>query len=322
MEIRPVGATAVSAGRGRIVFSSSTNPSRVTEARDAKPQERLFSSMVSGVSGLAAALFATLFPADCRLCGSPLLNISRLPVCELCLADMRPISEAICAICGERMKGFAASYDECGETRCGLCRRLEPPFVRASAYGSYEGGLRELIHLLKYEGVRPAAGVLGRMLAAAVTDLRPSFDENGMLVVPVPLHRSKSRQRGFNQAEEIARKALKQIPSDCHLELAADVLQRQRETQSQIGLSRHQRRMNMRGAFAVKRPELVQGREVLVVDDVFTTGTTVSECARVLRRAGASRVFVATVARTLKVEAKFTAVPAENESEAAMVAAG
>ena len=207
MEIRPVGAPAVSAGRGRVVFSSSTNPTRATEARDAKPQERLFSSVVSGVNGVAAALFATLFPADCRLCGSPLLNISRLPVCEPCLAAMRPISEAVCSICGERMSGFAGFYDDTGGTRCGLCRRLEPPFVKASAYGSYESGLRELIHLLKYDGVRPAAGVLGRMLAEAITDLQPCFDENGVLVVPVPLHRSKSWQRGFNQAEALSRKS-------------------------------------------------------------------------------------------------------------------
>ena len=88
------------------------------------------------------------------------------------------------------------------------------------------------------------------------------------------------------------------------LHLCAGVLERKRETASQIGLTSHQRRENLRGAFGVAQPELVNGREVLVVDDVYTTGATVSECARVLRRAGATKVWVATVARTLKISAQ------------------
>jgi len=98
-------------------------------------------------------------------------------------------------------------------------------------------------------------------------------------------------------------------------------LQRRRETQSQIGLTRHQRRENMRGAFAVANPYAVKGQEILIVDDVFTTGTTVSECARVLRRSGASKVYVATVARTLKPEARLVELPREVEMQA-IAAAG
>jgi len=235
---------------------------------------------------------------------------------------MHPISEGVCSICGERLARPCAFSGNSGEARCGLCRRLEPPFVKAAAYGSYESGLRELIHLLKYDQVRPAASVLGRMLAEAIADLQPLFGDGPLLVVPVPLHARKLRQRGFNQAELIARAALKQFPPQGRLASAAHVLERRRETQSQIGLSRHQRRENMRGAFAVTRPEQVEGREILVVDDVFTTGTTVSECARVLRRAGASKVFVATVARTLKDEVQLAGVPAQSENESAMAAAG
>ncbi|MBZ5570790.1 MAG: ComF family protein [Acidobacteriia bacterium] len=278
--------------------------------------------MVSGVNGVAAALFATLFPSDCRLCGNPLLNISRLPVCDECVAAIHPICEGVCAICGERLAAPYAFAENSGEARCGLCRRLEPPFVKAAAYGSYEGGLRELIHLLKYDQVQPAASVLGRMLAEAIADLQPLFGDGPVLVVPVPLHARKLRQRGFNQAEVTARAALKQGSLQGNLELASGVLERRRETQSQIGLSRHQRRENMRGAFAVTRREKIEGHEILVVDDVFTTGTTVSECARVLQRAGASKVFVATVARTLKAEPQFAVVATKNEIESAMAAAG
>ncbi len=121
----------------------------------------------------AESLFATLFPADCRLCSAPLIRISRLPVCEECIAGIHPIRGGTCWVCGERIFSPYAVSSGGEQARCGLCRRLEPPFVRATAYGSYEGGLRELIHLLKYEQVRPAANVLGRMLAEAMGDLAP-----------------------------------------------------------------------------------------------------------------------------------------------------
>jgi len=191
----------------------------------------------------------------------------------------------------------------------------EPPFVRALAYGSYELGLRELIHLLKYEHVRPAAGVLGRMLGEVIQELAAEF--NTAIVVPVPLHASKLRQRGFNQAEEIAKVALKHLKS-ARLHLTTDVLERRRLTESQTGLTRPQRLENIRGAFCVKQAEKLRDCDVVLVDDVFTTGTTVSECARVLRRGGAARVFVATVARVLKAEVTFANVPEELEPEQAI----
>ncbi len=206
-------------------------------------------------------------------------------------------------MCGERLFSSYA-FAVPGESKCGLCRRIEPPFARAAAYGSYESGLRELIHLLKFDGVRPAANVLGRMLAEAITTLEPGFPAETIAVVPVPLHRTRFHQRGFNQAELIARLAIKLKHAQNQFRLCRGVLQRKRETASQIGLTSHQRRANLRGAFAVAQPELIKGREVLVIDDVLTTGATVSECARVLRRAGATKVWVATVARTLKISAQ------------------
>ena len=314
-------APATATGRGRIVFSSSVTPTRATGTTAITREGSLFSAFTSAVNGVAAALFATLFPADCRLCGNPLRNVSRLPVCNECLAAMRPVAGARCSVCGERLDGPYRLSSGNGDALCGLCRRLEPPFVKAAAYGSYEGGLRELIHLLKYDQVRPAANVLGRMLAEAVSDLQPLFSDRMALVVPVPLYVGRFRQRGFNQAELIARSGLK-ILSATSLELRPHLLQRTRETRSQIGLSRHQRRENVRGAFAVTEGTEVDGREILLVDDVFTTGTTVSECARVLRRAGAAKVFVATVARTLKAEAEFAKLPADATEEVALAAHG
>lgn len=258
---------------------------------------------VSWAVAAAESVFTTLFPSDCRICGSPLVRISRLPVCDECLAALRPIAGSLCALCGERLVSPYAAAGEHGEPMCGLCRRMKPAYDKAAAYGSYEGGLRDLIHLLKYQQVRPAASVLGRMLAEVIEHLSVAFEGARPLVVPVPLHERKLQERGFNQSELIARAALKLRPANLDLKLHAGVVVRSRATQSQTGLSSHQRRANIRGAFVIAQPEQVSGRQVVLIDDVFTTGTTVSECARLLRRAGATRVWVATAARTLKLEA-------------------
>ena len=115
----------------------------------------------------------------------------------------------------------------------------------------------------------------------------------------MPLHRERLRQRGFNQAELLARAAQRCLGARCRVD--AGILRRARATDSQTGLTRHQRRANVRGAFRVTRPA-VADQTIVVIDDVFTTGITASECARVLMRAGAKQVFVATVARVLKGE--------------------
>jgi ComF family protein len=169
------------------------------------------------------------------------------------------------------------------------------------AYGSYDGALRDLIHLLKFDQVRPVAGVLGRMLADAIMSLEPSLPSGIIAVVPVPLFAKKKSQRGFNQADVIARAALKQMGRPDRFEMMTQGFARLRDTGSQIGLSRHQRRKNLRGAFEVTDPTAIMDRNILLVDDVYTTGATASECARILRRAGAGRVWVVTVGRTLRM---------------------
>ncbi len=218
----------------------------------------------------------------------------------------------VCSICSERLfSPYALSQDQDkgeGAPLCGLCRRIEPPLVRATVYGSCDGGLRELIHLLKYASVRPVANVLGRMLAEVIDEHECDFLGDRVAVVPVPLHRRELRQREFNCAELIARAAMKNIRASVGLHLCGGALARKRETPSQTGLTSHQRRENVWGAFGVVQHEAVKGREVLVVDDVSATGATVSECARVLRRAGATEVWVATVARTLKASARHVEV--------------
>ena len=179
---------------------------------------------------------------------------------------------------------------------CGICRRAEPHFRRAAAFGAYEGALRDLIHLFKYQGTKPAGKLLGQLLHQATTGMALP---DSLVVIPVPLWSGKRQMRGFNQAEAIARAYLS-IQSASSIQLDTSILSRTRDTASQTGLTRHQRRANVRGAFTVLKPERIKGRSVLIVDDVMTTGTTAGECARVLRRAGAKEVFVATVARATK----------------------
>jgi ComF family protein len=191
----------------------------------------------------------------------------------------------------------------------------------AAAYGSYAGGLRELIHLLKDEQVRPAANVLGRMLAEVIAGLATGMAGDSVLVVPVPLHAKTLCRRGFNQSELMARTALKLLRDDRYV-LRADLVQRTRETRSQTGLSGPERRDNIRGAFAVGNAQELGESEVLLLDDVLITGTTASECARILRRAGAARVWVATVARTLKLDVARAERLEEDDARLAMAAHG
>jgi ComF family protein len=287
------------------VFSSSEDRIRAVQARNVvagRPiaWERVGQSFTPFLQRSAESLFCVLFPSDCRICGLPLLNISRLPVCPDCLNAISATEGRVCSICGERVLSSYALSDDDGWVRCPVCRRIERPFERAVAFGSYEGGLRELVHLLKFNCIRPAARVLGRMLAEALAGLEREFGQETVLVIPVPLFKGKRRQRGFNQAELIARSALKIYDANQRLQLASGALLRTRDTHSQIGLTSHQRRENLRGAFKVARAAEVNGREVVLVDDVYTTGTTATECSRVLRRAGASKVWVATAARTMK----------------------
>jgi ComF family protein len=170
------------------------------------------------------------------------------------------------------------------------------------AYGIYEDSMRAAIHALKYDRMHPAARRLGAMLAQAILKLEGAPRE--MLVVPVPLHRSKLTQRGFNQARALAVYAigaLKKSHPAWRLTLAPRTLMRQRATETQAGLSPRQRRQNMRGAFQVGDAQAVRGRDLLLIDDILTTGATARAASLALKRAGAKTVWVATLARAGRV---------------------
>lgn len=186
-----------------------------------------------------------------------------------------------------------------GSNLCRACRLAPPPFVRAVAYGLYHERMKAAIHALKYDRLHPAARGLGRMLAQAIAQFAGEAPAE-MLVVPIPLHRLKHAQRGFNQARALAVEALRSLKRShpqWKLTLASRTLMRLKATESQAGLTPRQRRLNLRGAFTVSDPAAVTMRHVLVIDDIFTTGATARAAAQALQRAGAASVWVATLAR-------------------------
>jgi len=243
------------------------------------------------------ALSCALLPSSCVLCGSPLPQLSSAPICEVCWTEFPVQSGAACARCGDTL-GIPAKNQQ-GQGLCRACRMAPPPFVRAVAYGLYQDRMKAAIHALKYDRLHPAAKGLGRMLAVAIAQLENEAPPE-MLVVPVPLHRSKHAERGFNQARSLAAHALESLRKthpQWRLTLASSTLMRLRATESQAGLSPRQRRLNVRSAFSVSDPALVKDRHVLLIDDIFTTGATARAAATALTKAGAASVFVATLAR-------------------------
>lgn len=172
--------------------------------------------------------------------------------------------------------------------RCALCRLGLSGFDAVYSYGSYDGALRKLIHLFKYNGVRPLASLFGKLLALALPR-----EERFDLIVPMPLHWRRRFARGYNQSALLAR----EISSRWNAPLRS-VVRRKRATRPQAGLTNAKRRANVAGAFRMKRGVRLDGLRVLLVDDVLTTGASASACARVLKRAGARQVTVLALART------------------------
>ena len=251
---------------------------------------------------MADSIFTVIFPTSCSLCHNELAEAGTLDICRDCWAALEPWSGPACSHCGlplasERTLDATVSL-------CSQCRLEEFDFDRARSYGLYAGKLRAAILQLKFRRRERLGKKLGALMALSWDSLVEDRDASPMVLVPVPLHHSRQRERGFNQAELLAhglsrtlarrldktrRRAIPRAEIRCLL--------RTRATVSQTGLTVPQRRENVRGVFAVSRPERIRDREVIVVDDVMTTGATLSACAGALKKAGAQRVMGLTLAR-------------------------
>jgi ComF family protein len=232
------------------------------------------------------ALFALLFPDDCRICGDRLKDISRIPVCPRCLREPEPLETDYC--CASCRAPFLNEYPLDEDGRCGLCRLGMTGFDAAYSFGFYEGTLRELVHLFKFGRIETLARPLAEMTLRALPR-EQRFDA----VVPMPMHWRRRWQRGFNQSALLAKNVARRLGLP-----VLGLVRRKRATPPQAGLSSAQRRTNVARAFEVRNPERVAGKRLLLVDDVYTTGATAGACAASLKRAGAERVVVLTLART------------------------
>lgn len=232
--------------------------------------------------GLLRAVADLLFPPVCRVCKQP----GEFALCQRCRANFRLIVPPICQKCGRPLQRSPELA-----LPCPLCRRRGHQFSCARAAAIYEGSLREAIHALKFGRCRILAAPLGRMMglcAAADPVLAPA-----RLIVPVPLHPHRRRERGFNQAELLAR----EVGRFLRLPVLATVVRRKTPTKAQSALPLKQRWENVREAFEASAA--LPGEPVMLVDDVISTGFTASECARQLLDAGATSVYVLAAALAL-----------------------
>lgn len=229
-----------------------------------------------------------IFPPLCHICRSFIPDADDIHICPACRDQLPLVVSPICTVCGIPFNSAG------GDHTCGKCQTHPPHFDLARAHLLYEQSARELIHQFKYSYKthlrRPLALLALEGMADVIMSQKPE------IIIPVPLHRSRLRSRGFNQSILLG----KMFSSRLSLPMLADGLIRTRQTEPQIDLSAEERRHNVKGAFAVKKAESISGKRILLLDDVMTTGSTVTECAQVLKKAGAVSVTVVTIARTAR----------------------
>jgi ComF family protein len=243
--------------------------------------------------GILASLLDLIFPPRCAICRDSLwksekrTNPEEYAFCPSCLDDFREVASPLCTLCGLPL----ASWIE-EDHYCETCLRRRPHYEWARAAYFYEGRVREAIHQFKFAGKSHLAGPLGKLLTSAIKNWLPN--SHGYLIMPVPLHPRRLRERGFNQSLLLARQAASRLGA----ELDTLSLRRVRYTKPQTGLKEEERRRNVRKAFRCTEASLLKGENVILIDDVTTTGNTLNDCARALKRAGAERVYGIALART------------------------
>lgn len=234
---------------------------------------------VSWLSILRQAFSDLFFPPVCGLCGRPVMD-AETALCESCMNDVRIIPEPLCRQCGRPVVGL----DSAGAGFCGNCLTHPPAYEKARYATEYTGELRKALIGFKFSARLQAGKPLGALLVQGFSRF---FEARGFdLIVPIPLHRRRLAARGYNQSVILAERLSRSIG----VPVGRTCFRKVRDTPPQTSLSRAERLTNLRGSFQVARPEEIEGRSVLIVDDVATTGSTIAEAARTIRRAGASRV--------------------------------
>ncbi len=240
--------------------------------------------MSPGVTALARALRDTVFPPSCLHCGDVVEASPLRHVCAACAPLLARVEPPCCPCCGHPFFGEAS-----GERLCVHCEGLLPAFGEGRTAVLFKGPARALVHTLKY---RNGLFVLEDLAVIMTGHAHTAEFLRGALLVPVPLHARKERERGYNQARELARELAKVLGGGTRV---ADLLCRDTDTQTQTNLDREERRANLKNAFALAPGAVITtGLRHVLIDDVFTTGSTLNACATVLRRAGCLNVDVCT----------------------------
>ena len=230
-------------------------------------------------------LLDTLFPPLCHICKGHFPGDGDLHLCITCLDTLRFIGSPLCTVCGRPFAGG------CEDHTCGHCLTDPPPYSAARAAVIFAGGIQELVHRFKYQHNVRLRRPLGLLTARSLAGFAAAVDPD--LLIPVPLHRKRLRWRGYNQAALLG----EILAKEWRVPLHRDNLRRIRWTEPQTQLPAAERLKNLRGAFAVRDRGAIEGKRIMLLDDVYTTGSTVVECASTLRKAGAAAVYVVTVAR-------------------------
>ena len=240
--------------------------------------------------GLIRHAVRFFLPADCAACGMPLTTDPVPLFCKACWETTAPLRLARCSQCDRPLPSpVALTYSP--THRCHHCTVRPPAYAKAWTLYPYLPPLQDAICLFKYRGKVSLAKPLGQLM---LKGLPASLDAD--LVIPVPLHPTRLREREFNQSLLLA----DQVAQYVGRPLSFTNLVRTAPSEPQSTLSRKERLKNLRRAFAVRQPQSIAQKRILLIDDVFTTGTTVNECAKVLREAGAEAIFVLTLARTIE----------------------
>src|SRR6266850_2146498 len=256
-----------------------------------------FEKRVGGwLSGAGDALVSVFFPAGCRPCERLLLQASAVPICEECLGSFAALGGAGCEKCGQPVATWSLGGP--GDARsadgllCPVCQERTYGFDRVRSYALYQGTIVRGIILVKFERMEP----LGRWFAERLIEVARREAISVDIVVPVPLHRQRERERGYNQADLIAKPLARRLG----LPYRAVLLTRTKPRPDKHILSLEERWDSVRGAFATRPGSKVDNLRVLLVDDVMTTGATLDAAARALRDAGAKSVIGLTVARAAR----------------------
>ena len=238
---------------------------------------------------LGEGLISLLLAADCGVCQHPLEPSNTTFVCIDCWSKIKWLKDPYCSKCS---RPLSPTFKSIPTFLCPECRRQNVYFNRAFIPTLYEGVMKKVIHLLKYNKKTGIMRTLEKIMRSYFNCLNSSFPSLD-LVVPIPLHRKKLRERGFNQAELIAKVVAKHF----QVRLTKGNLKRTKATMTQTSLDRKERKRNLREAFTVKNRDEFQAKNVLLVDDVYTTGTTIKEAAKVLKEARVKDVYVFALAR-------------------------